>query len=256
MQKPMRTDHATLSATVREALESLAASLPDDNLSVSAPVDYEQPVNRAYWDLLAFARNEAEERLPSVLDDKVKLTPELLDQRRHQREVLASLTGMSEREHDARDRLMLIFDKRIQSATVRLAHAQPSEDRNDTVKAQGSRPGLQTTGVLDLFGGIWGSRGSLADALNSAEWTKKARISAGRRGKGGAATWNPILLAESIAARLARRERGEAARDVRTKLTRHFRDDRRLLPWRDEWEAQAQPSAWYGLDDNLGRTGT
>lgn len=61
------------------------------------------------------------------------------------------------------------------------------------------------------------------------EWLKRARITPGRRGKGGAATWNPVIIAAAL----------DDMRCARHKLNAVFKNPA-MKAWVSEWETKSE----------------
>lgn len=104
----------------------------------------------------------------------------------------------------------------------RLANIATSVDRK---KVQG----LSTPVIAKAFAGLGGwDEEKWNKNLPQAMWTKEARTAPGRRGKGGAAEWDPVRLAKA-----AFEKRPISFDD----FGKRFRTEQALKPWKEEWEA-------------------
>ena len=103
-------------------------------------------------------------------------------------------------------------------------------DQSGSIKSENEKslPGLPTPDIAAAFDGLsrW-DRSDWARYLTEARWTADAMVVPGRRGKGGAARWNPALLAA-----LAQEIRGIPDYE----FTHVFRNNERLRPWAKEWD--------------------
>jgi|SRR5471030_719212 len=109
-------------------------------------------------------------------------------------------------------------------------NATPFYAREASVRTKvkaGQPVGLPTQEIAALLDGLsgWCSQ-KWRKNLTDAAWPMAAITQPGRRGKGGAALWNPALLA-SLA---------KDNRNIPPHLLRNlFRDTAALRPWREEW---------------------
>jgi hypothetical protein len=107
------------------------------------------------------------------------------------------------------------------------------------VGADGSprKLGLPTPDMAAAFAelGGWDDR-EWAKNLPQVAWAKDARIQPGRRGKNGAAIWDPVRLAQ-----LATPKRGIDLRD----WGRRFRQSKLLEPWRELWLEYERKEHWF-----------
>ncbi|WP_156126650.1 hypothetical protein [Burkholderia sp. 9120] len=108
------------------------------------------------------------------------------------------------------------------------------------VAADGSlkKLGLRTPDMAAAFANLGGwDDQEWAKNLPQAAWAKDARIQPGRRGKNGAAVWDPVRLAQ-----LATPLRDIDLRD----WGRRFRESKLLQPWRERWLEYERNEHWYG----------
>jgi hypothetical protein len=101
-----------------------------------------------------------------------------------------------------------------------------------------SKPGLPTPDVAAAFAGLgeW-NEDQWAKNLPQAAWAKDACVREGRRGKNGAAQWDPVRLAQLAT----------APREITLdEWGRIFRMKDALKPWLAEWEKYESHERWYG----------
>lgn len=103
--------------------------------------------------------------------------------------------------------------------------------------------GLSTPDIARLFDGLksWDEERWIRRLGEVPEWTSKALVQRGARGR-GAHRWNPLILAQCL---LNTAEHQDA---MRKKLRALFRDKPALQPWSEAWRSFESDLDWYGAD--------
>lgn len=97
--------------------------------------------------------------------------------------------------------------------------------------------GIPTPGIAAAFARLGGwDEQKWSKYLSEASWARKAQTKPGRPGKGGAALWDPVHLAQ-----LAIAQRGIRLGD----MAKVFRQEKVLHPWLEEWKAHEEHERWY-----------
>lgn len=109
------------------------------------------------------------------------------------------------------------------------------ETSQDTVEVESMQPkGLTTPAIAVAFDGVnnWNCEDWKSKLADPPDWLVVAQLFPGRKGKGGAAIWDPVIIACSL----------EDKMKISVMILNNvFRDNPSLHPWADKWHETQSP---------------
>lgn len=97
--------------------------------------------------------------------------------------------------------------------------------------------GLTTSDLAMAFADIhWSLSQWKSNLADCPKWLINAQDAQGKKGKGGAAIWNPVKVAKSLLEQDAK---------LKLKLKTAFKNKPILLPWAEEWKEHQAILSWY-----------